>query len=166
MGMIESEWLTCGSRNQMRGVIKNRPFPAVRWVRFNLACTDRIHHLLDDERCLFYMRKLYECVVDMDRSSLPSFQREEINVREALRELWRQRSDPLRDAKVAGVRAILAVPQHTLETSEMVAVAVRRRDCQTSIPSWTAYQDETRAHCRLLRDIFGNPFRPVAFDPE
>jgi hypothetical protein len=28
-----------------------------------------------------------------------------------------------------------------------------------------AYRAESEAHASLLRDIFGNPFRPVAFDP-
>jgi hypothetical protein len=27
-------------------------------------------------------------------------------------------------------------------------------------------RDEEAAHCDLLRDIFGNPFRPVAFDTD
>jgi hypothetical protein len=43
-------------------------------------------------------------------------------------------------------------------------------DCAILASQWAASavrtrKKETAMHCSLLRDIFGNPFRPVAFDP-
>ena len=88
-----------------------------------------------------------------------SFNRETAAVQAAIRDLWGRRSDPLRGAKIAAARAVLTAGFQTFATSESVAVAIRRK------PGYHPLDLERRTHARLLRDIFGNPFRPVAFDP-
>jgi hypothetical protein len=55
----------------------------------------------------------------------------------------------------------------TADTSSAAAArghAARRRG-KGKDPYVAAFQKELAAHAVLLRDIFGNPFRPVAFDP-
>ncbi len=153
--MTEAEWRTCGSRVHMRRMLKNRCFPPMHWVNFNLACIDRVRSLLNDERCLHYVRELAKWTVYIQHDPRRAFLREDAFAREAIRDLWRRRDDSLRDARIAAARAVLTAKAQTLATSEMVAVAVGR---------WTGNQRvERREHCSLLRDIFGNPFRPVAF---
>jgi len=38
-------------------------------------------------------------------------------------------------------------------------------DMRMTLPSHRENEDERQTQCDLIRDIFGNPFRPVAFDP-
>ncbi|WP_246523483.1 hypothetical protein [Gemmata palustris] len=47
---------------------------------------------------------------------------------------------------------------HSFATSENTAIAVHRQSY--------GGREERRRHCPLLRDVFGNPFRPLAFSTE
>jgi hypothetical protein len=38
-------------------------------------------------------------------------------------------------------------------------------DMRMTLPSHRGNEDERQTQCDLIRDIFGNPFRPVVFDP-
>ncbi len=144
--MTEAEWLTCGSRNQMRSVIKSLPFAPKRWGLFNRACIERVRELLQHPGFARLLRELDE---HLGRSHAA--------IREAVDQLRLLRGDTLYRAKDAAVRAILAADSPTFATSETVATAIGR---------WRyVAREERRFHCNLLRDIFGNPFRPVAFDP-
>ncbi len=153
--MTETEWRTCGCRVQMRRALRLRRFPPFRWVRFNLACIDRVRELIDDARCFELLDKLERCTVIPHHNSFRPFYNEETGVRAALPELWQRRDDPLRSARVAVARAVQNARQHTLATSEMVALGAHRRSYDGLL--------EKRAHCKLFREVFGNPFRPVAF---
>ena len=164
--MAEAEWRTCGSRIFMRFQLRQQRRSLHRWVKFNLACVDRVRELISDERITHLIDSLERCRADSDiyplLSTTPS--REEVDAREAIRELWRRHYDPRRSARIAAARAVLSAKWPTFATSEMVAIAVRRWGRSRLNRRW---RDEERiAHCSLLRDIFGNPFRPVAFAPE
>jgi hypothetical protein len=51
-------------------------------------------------------------------------------------------------------------------TENVVSAAAEEpyRPGAQSLSSWNAYQNQRRLNVAWLRDIFGNPFRPVAFD--
>ena len=156
--MTEAEWRTCGSRVHMRRMIVGRwPDLFRRWIFFNLACLRRVEDLLGEPRCRALMDLLESSSASANCQRLLSHHTECEDVRDTIRELMARLDDPFRLARVAACHGLLAAGDCTLATSEMVAVAVGR---QAGNP-----RDERRAHCGLLRDIFGNPFRPVAFDP-
>jgi hypothetical protein len=157
--MTEAEWLTSGCRMMMRRAIRSRPFSPARWVRFNLACLHRARDLVQDERCLRAIRELEEWTAGPNRHRVRSFHHEA--VREAIRELWRRRDDPLRFARVSAARGVLVADLQGFGTSEMVVVARGRQ-----AGKWSGERRaERRVHADILRDIFGNPFRPVVFEP-
>ena len=151
----------------MSWALRARPFRLHKWVSFNLSCIDRVDDLVDDRRCLDYLHALGDSAAAPGRfATLPGVDpltREREAVREAVRDVWGRRADPLRLARVAAYRAVMRARYPTLATSEMVAVASGRRP--PSDPRFAHVWDERRAHAGLLRDVFGNPFRPVAFDP-
>jgi hypothetical protein len=157
--MTEAEWLTCGSRVHMRRMLRQWRSSPLHWLHFNLGCVRRVRELIDDERCFQLLRVLENCTtasqVRAMQSSVPCAEARAAYA--AIQDLWRRRSDPLRQARIAAARALLTAQWQTLATSEMVTVAVNR---------WRfAGDEERRAHCSLLRDVFGNPFRPVSFNP-
>jgi hypothetical protein len=47
------------------------------------------------------------------------------------------------------------------EVAGLIATAISRQNAMTE----AEYEEEGAKQCAILRDIFGNPFRPVAFDP-
>jgi hypothetical protein len=144
----------------MRNILKSRRYSHARWVHFNLACLDHILDLITDTPSLNLLQAVNTYVANPERFPVRTHIQSDVMIRESLRELYRQRKEPLFEAKIAASRAVEAVLQKTLETSEMVSVAVGR--CAEQ--HWPARREELRVHCHLLRDIFGNPFRPVAFD--
>ena len=155
--MTEVEWLTCGDRSRMRSVIKSRPYSPRKWVMFDIACLDRIRGFFEDARFVRYLGKLDEFADSTGSLWPPSFPHESAAVREACRSF--AHGDPLRAAKIAAVRGLLEAGRQNLGVSELAAVAVGRRDVGGG------YHAEKRAHCTLLRDIFGNPFRTVTLGP-
>ncbi|MDY3554335.1 hypothetical protein R5W24_003455 [Gemmata sp. JC717] len=157
--MTEEMWRTWGDRTHMRRQLRNWRFSPLRWISFNLACIERVRELIDDARCHRFLHRLERL---SDRTALAALRLkpsvEEFGVTAAIGELWRRCDDPLRGAKIAAARAVLTAKFHTLATSEMVALAVGR---------WRYGEDEERrSHCAFLRDIYGNPFRPITFAPE
>ncbi|QEG25729.1 hypothetical protein GobsT_04560 [Gemmata obscuriglobus] len=157
--MTEEMWRTWGHRTHMRRQLRNWRFSPLRWIRFNLACIERVRELIDDVRCHRFLHRLERL---SGRTALAALRLEpsveEFGVTAAIGELWRRRDDPLRGAKIAAARAVLTAKLHTLATSEMVALAVGR---------WRYGEyEERRSHCAFLRDIYGNPFRPVTFSTE
>ena len=161
--MSEAAWLTCGSRGQMRSFLSGRAFSRVRcrWLRFNLACLERIPELLDDPASHHFLRVITGYASDPNRDTSRQFISEQAVVREVRRGFYSRRNQPLMDARCSASLALEAVVEYTLKTSEMVATAIGRRAGR----NWPVRNAELRAHCDLLRDIFGNPFRPVVFDP-
>jgi hypothetical protein len=158
--MTEAEWLRCGSRVFMRHQLRQQRRSPIRWVKFNLACVDRVRDLISDERITHLIRSL-ECLhTDSDVYALldSTPNRGEVGAYEAIHELWLRHHDPRRSARIAAARAVLSAKWPTFATSEMVAIAFGRWHYRC--------REERIAHCDILRDIFGNPFRPVTFSPQ
>ena len=140
--MTEAEWLACVDPNAMLELLRCKA--SDRKLRFFiLACCRRVLHLLTDERS--------------------------------------------RNAVMVGERYIDGhATEKELNRAYQQAQAVYAREAWTEEPhvEWAAVEAacpflldiDTTANCafdseigsegtNLLRDIFGNPFRPVAFDP-
>ena len=158
--MTDEQWLACDSPARMRGEIRSRPFSGLRWVLFDLACVHRIRDLLGPraQSCIDELSGLDDFVL---RHAAVAAARDV--VREEIRSAWTCRTDPLREAKVAAMRAVLSLGSHTLATSEMVCVAAGRRAGQPGLEE--AVRAERRAHAALVRCVFRSTLSPVAFSP-
>jgi hypothetical protein len=189
--MTEAEWLACTRTNPMlRFLIGTEgrvqamtEFPACkgsdRKLRlFACACYHRISHVLPDHAARAAV-EIGERFAD-GRASWAELQDAECRVRALCTEL-----EPVWRASKDDERAALA-PTHTALALAMV-IAWREAQKAAYYASSNAYLDfasiinpgagtsdagfgttqasEERGQCDLLRDIFGNPFRPVACDP-
>lgn len=160
--VTEADWLPSKDPLLMLAILE--PWAADEVVSdrqlrlFVCACSRRLWHLLTDER-----RKdveLAERFVDGIAS------REEIAARR--RELHQAGPDRERPGEPAIARWCIldgtgygGPDDYRVEV--LTALGAFRRDRQPRLPKRDAEEDAAQAV--LLRDIFGNPFRPVAFEP-
>jgi hypothetical protein len=86
--------------------------------------------------------------------------------------VWALETRPLvLHAAVASAAEGAAAPSVSARTAQLVSefVATATAYCDLSGAGPQELEQKTREasaeHCRLLRDVFGNPFRPVPFDP-
>jgi hypothetical protein len=157
--VTEAEWLTCAE-----------PFPMLQHLRgkasarklrlFGYVCWHRLRHLLRDERLREFVR-LLELHAD---GLVPGPQL--AAAREAAREA-RGRVDgsttaSAREREVCSRLVSWGANSRARRAAERAAGAAR--DAAAWIGDW-AVAAEAKAQRDLLRDIFGNPFRPVAAEP-
>ncbi len=183
--MTESEWMACEAPQMMLESLRGRA--SDRKLRlFAVACCRRICHLLEDERS----RKAIE-VVERFADGLGS----DDELRSAAEQAgeaaeaahWENRAGSIQTAAEAAVMASseMISSDLALRLVETVAEAVGDEATdQAWEATWTApgktneerwagdqatYQDaeakERSRQADLLRDIFGNPFRPVNLNP-
>jgi hypothetical protein len=156
MAMTEQEWLAA-----------TRPYDLTHYK----ACRDpRKRRLLS---CAFARRVLslvpddrYRQAVDKAEGYADGLvtQKDMRTERTAMKKLWNKRnfSEAGNHAATAALctlskEAVMAV--HALEPAASAQASVTRRN-------WDAAHDkESRAQIELIRDIFGNPFRPVTVNP-
>ena len=158
--MTEAEWLACDD-----------PMPGVEWVMerqgskrklrlFAVACCRRIWHLLSDERSRRALEEterfadglisVSEQSVALERASAACDDSRHSNGASAVAlatELFLDPSHPSYSPLTASYCAAWALSEAQHATTDAV------------------YLEERQVHASVLRDIFGNPFRPVAFDP-
>jgi hypothetical protein len=150
----EAEWLECNHPQKMleflRGKASDRKFRL-----FAVACCRRIWHLLDDERGqhVVEMTEQYEEAAasdeEMDEAAEAADDASERIITSGLK--WS--SDTLARHATAWLPAV-DYPVN------VVAAEVAAYSAQAS-----ALATEGHVQCQLVRDIFGNPFRPVAISP-
>jgi hypothetical protein len=153
--MNEHEWLTCTDRERMRRYLMRTA--GDRKLRlFACALCRRIWHLLEDEA----LRRAVE-VSERYADGLADHQ----ELVAAQRATWPViRPGATRtQANLAASRVARGESLHDAIKLAMLAdeVAAERRIPRVE----NARQTVQAAHCAVMRDIFGNPFRPPAFDP-
>jgi hypothetical protein len=148
--VTEAEWLECNHPQKMleflRGKASDRKFRL-----FAVACCRRIWHLLDDERSqhVVEMTEQYEeraaSDEEMDEAAEAADDASERIITSGLK--WS--SDTLARHATAWLPAV----DYSVN---VVAAEVAAYSAQAS-----ALATEGHVQCRLVRDIFGNPFRPA-----
>jgi hypothetical protein len=143
--LTEKEWLACTDVALMWWALRPKP-PRRKQQLFAAACCHRIWHLLPDERC----RRAIEIL-------------ERFADGQAMADEW---NDTRRAV------AELAGDAFGGEVRDKAAAAVETADCGygPTVPAGYAAEvsgrsEDPAAQASLLRDIVGNPFRPVSFDP-
>jgi len=151
----ESEWLVCTDTRPMWGCLKGKT--SDRKLRLlACACSRRVWHLLDDERSTRAVSAA-ERYADGEESAerLYTEHQAALDVLRDKRSI--QFSNPNFYASLAS--------DHALEASAFIAAADASEYDAAATASESARFAERQSQIDLLRDVFGNPFLPVAFDP-
>ena len=161
--MNEQEWLACAHPTLMFDHLNGRM--SERKLRlFAVACCRHIWHLLPDERSRTAV-DVAEKYADLKASA-----RQQAGVllnaiaaanrttaRAAWAAYWVAKKNIAQSIGNLCTAAVEARARHAV--GEMAGSGAEQ------LSAWNAARDaETREQARLLRDILGNPFRPVAFD--
>jgi hypothetical protein len=159
--MIEAEWLTGHDPdtllNFLGGGASNR-----RLRLFACACCRRIWHLLTSSR---HRHAIETSERYADRLAGPQ------ELKAARAAAWGLLTEEGGDApaRAAAVRGLLREARTAaFEVRATVANRACRRhdDMAAMAQAWRAAEAaEKRAQCDILRDVFGNPFRPARVDP-
>jgi hypothetical protein len=159
--MTESEWLECTDPQEMLAFLKGKA--SDRKLRlFAVACCRRVWHLLTDERSRCLVEKVEQ---HADGSASVYDVTNACDIHENAFAAY--------DFKAPGYAAMFAF-SHFKQTAWEAAEAIGRAAWWDSLPAddpiiavveSASRNAEVEAQCQMLRCIFGNPFRPVAFDP-
>lgn len=178
--MTEAEWLRCRDPFTLLAWVR-RLADGRRWRLFNVACCRRVESLLNQPRDLDYLVNM-EHFADRttanptpavealaraaSKTSLNAFPR-----RVAPPGTWWLVSDYLDCVgRVRAVRAVAACARMSAEACWESLIAYRytrrwrNRDEERKREAKEARFHERVARANLVRDIFGNPFRPATFD--
>jgi hypothetical protein len=167
--MTEKEWQTCRDWSWLLGRVEkysrvNRSRGGRRKLRlFGCACVRRIWRLLRDPRS----RRAVE-VAERHADGLAS----SANLRTAEREARAANAEAERQAKNATSTQNPAGARRSAAFAALCVALPSVRSAAYSAPIgaeiavWFTKRGEGKVYCALLRDIFGNPFRPApAIDP-
>lgn len=172
--MIEEEWMACEDPTERLWYVPAPYSERKAWL-FRVACCRRVWMFILDERSRNAV-DVAERWVD-GRASDEEVGNAQIDAEGA----HESPSPPYPDGPFnyaeavacATVAARLAIDSDRGEPSEYTAEAVahsafvgRGEAVSEESAEWKKLRDTERAaQCRLLNDIFGNPFRPVTIDP-
>jgi hypothetical protein len=161
--MTEVEWLTCTDRLPMLAFLRGKA--SDRKLRlFALACCARVSHLLQEEEgqeAITYVERYAEGAIK------PNTLRKRLRRLESARQRRIKPYSPqwfanLVVEQVVSPSAVLTPDQG----SQFVTFALpASADHPHGGEAWmVASREENASLCKVLRDLFGNPFRPVAVE--
>lgn len=159
--MDEEQWLACNKTavlfRSLRSLMGSR---WRRWLLFNCACSRRVWHLLGKGG-----RKFLETVEQYADAQPPPtrtvlWEWEKKARQEPFDSPW---LNPDHRACIAASNAASSVKREDNSTAEEAAIAIARLAPRGSKD--TAKAAEQAVQCVILRDIFGNPFRPAPHSP-
>jgi hypothetical protein len=150
--MTEAEWLACTSPRQMLGRLGDRA--SNRKLRlFACACCRRLSSYLPEESIPPV------AVAERFADGLATEEERQTAEEDALAACALYEDNP---ATVVAWDACMAIPA-AADAAEATATTITSRIDEYGY--FEAYDYEIAVVCALLRDLVGNPFRPVAADP-
>lgn len=184
--MTEADWLVCTHPRVMLGGLDDRGSERKRRL-FACASCHKVRHLMSDDGSwnavlaaeryadgLATAEELDEAAGVANGNMLDADNRIRRRADEAAYQSAVILADELFQLDLAWANAALALEGHALETSS----GLRPEDTERMLDSWAeawggsgepmgwTEPDPATEMANILRDIFGNPFRPVAFSPE
>jgi hypothetical protein len=136
--MTEAEWLQCTDPEKM-GQFLGWSVSVRKWRLYEIACCRRVWHLLSPEGRAF--------LDALERRADGLASKEEVEAAVAAQSDFSDEGD---------------ASQYS--AADLIAIAADNGDDGSSAGN-AAFERELAAQCGLLRDIFGNPCRPVRLDP-
>jgi hypothetical protein len=156
--MTEQEWLASGEPDSMLELLGRENNRKLRL--FAVACCERIWHLIPTDpsrHCVMVARRL------ADGLEMPGERRAAVKA-------------AMGDADTTPAAACVGATsayEAAVRTADHATIAVAKEhypelyESGERTPEWFEILGrEGIAQCALIRDIFGNPFQPVAFSPE
>jgi len=174
--MTEAEWLACEDPRPMLVKFKRRKTCERKLRLFACGCCRRFWHYLTEDACrravetaesfadsrcdIGALEQANSALPDYDPTSLPCT-RSELLFRDLLKAVMMTTAPPGAIARKDSLIAFEVARFVSFET-RIAAGHVQTGNDPFQFGDQAA---EETAHATLLRDIFGNPFRPVTFDP-
>src|SRR5262249_35697029 len=146
--LSEDDWLASGDPGQMIEFL-HESGSARRWLLFGCNCMWRILPLLVDERS-HYAVSVAEREAQGQATPV-EHTRTLDDANAALLEMWQRDHNPaLTSAAIAAIFALSSPRRAWVHAAQATGGGERA---------------EREAQCRLLRELFGNPFRPCVVEP-
>jgi hypothetical protein len=169
--MTESEWLTCDDPNAMIDHLERAGKDDHRKMRlFAVACCRRVLHVSSDveaRKAVDAAERYADGLIKGATLARWSCKADRLWFRvwpqSSVAERAGARLSVLSSARAASLPDVIT---HWRRVHNGVTWLVGGLAGPVESAAWSAAtRDESRAQCRILRDLFGNPFRPVAVDP-
>jgi hypothetical protein len=184
MAMTEAEWLACTDPEQMLEFLRGKA--SERKLRlFAVVCCRRTWSLVEDDRKRMVANGRSRAEVELARQEAdlawgaaevaeryadgltdPAELRALIPADDEMEGCYADGSDAAWTAKASAYRA-----RHCAQYKSPRKYGIAARLLNPLVGPWFGvsskpdHDREQSAQCHLLRDIFGNPFRPIAVDP-
>ncbi|HEY7330948.1 MAG TPA: hypothetical protein VH592_25145 [Gemmataceae bacterium] len=177
--MTEGEWLECDRPHLLFNYLFQQASSDRKMRLFACACCRRIWHLLTDKRSRHAV-EVTELNVDGAATSeelaeaLAQAKKAVANAYLCAKQLplGKEKVSALREAEALQVAVLLAEIEPSKRDDNWIGqVGVMASQCLvshlpgTDLDRHTERQREIKLRCVFLHDIFGNPFRPIAFSP-
>jgi hypothetical protein len=159
--MTEAEWQECESPTEMLGFLQAQRRPSERRLRlFGVVCCRHSSDLITDSR----LRRAVD--VAEKYADGRAEEREQLEAETGVIDVFENQLDEIQPDGSFRCDPILALISGMSYTAEDAAVHVESiaRSAENDTDSFAGIQKELQyEHSAYLRDIFGNPFRPVSF---
>ena len=164
--MTEAEWLACDDVRELLEWSERGTRPTRKWQLFALACIEPIRPHLRDDRLLAALVTVARAAES--ECTAQELERARDGARAAHDEIWEDASEQrwfyMQECAVRAV-VLSTQPDHQESVPEVAARCVDFSGLCAEEGGALVRRHANQRHVALVRDIFGNPFRPVTFDP-